>query len=69
MCVNCKALSTCFSNPFTNTIFTKRAISGTLNKSEDQKPMTAYVHLSRFYNEFRKISIYQKLKTLRNAVS
>lgn len=50
-----------FQQSFSNTVFTKREISGTLNKSEDQKPMTAHAHLSRFYNEFKKISICQNI--------
>ena len=44
---------------FSNTKCTKSEISGALYKSEDQKPMTTCAHLSRFYNEFRKISICQ----------
>lgn len=60
MCVTYKALDTRSSHLF-QIQYLLREISGTLNKSEDQKPMTTYAHLSRFYNEFRKFSICQDI--------
>lgn len=60
MCVTYKALDTRSSHLF-QIQYLLREISGTLNKSEDQKPMTTYAHLSTFYNEFRKFSICQDI--------